>query len=72
MPPNNVGSKIEFTTVASNKYSTIIVGQVEVELVRKHYILPLRMSGMAFTYPLKSEAMVVYGQWKLMQQHMSH
>ncbi|KAJ4426366.1 hypothetical protein ANN_27180 [Periplaneta americana] len=69
---NNAGSQIAFTTVVTNTYAAIIVGQVEEGLVRKHYILPLSMPVMVFTCPLQSEALVVSGQWKLMQQHASH
>ncbi|KAJ8898412.1 hypothetical protein PR048_003772 [Dryococelus australis] len=61
--------QIAVTMVACNTYAAITVGQVEVGLVRKHYILLHSMPGMAFTCPLQSEAFVVSGLWKQMQWH---
>ena len=55
---NNAGSQIVLTT--SSTYSAIIVGQAEVELVRKHILL-LSTFTQAFTFPLQSEALVVSG-----------
>ena len=64
MPLKNADSQIAFTSVASNTYAAIIVGRVEVELIWKHYISPLSMPLIAFTCPLQSEALMVFGQWK--------
>lgn len=53
---NNAGSQIAFTTVGSNTYAAIIVGQIGLAgLVRKHYILPLSTPVTVFTCPLQSE-----------------
>ena len=56
--------KIAFTSVAPNKYAAIVIGHVEAGLIQKHYILPLSTPVPAFTCPLQSEALVVFGQWK--------
>ena len=72
MPLKNAGSRIVFTSIASNTYAAIIVGHVEVGLVQKNYISPLSMLVMAFTSPLQSEALLVSGQWKPTQWHAGH
>ena len=62
MPLNNGGAQIRFTTVASKPYAAIIVEQLEGEVLRKDYILPLRTPVEVFKCPLQSEALVVSGQ----------
>ena len=56
MPLKNAGCQISFTSVASNTYAAIIVGHVEVGLVRKHYISPVWGVGSLWT--MEAEAMV--------------
>ncbi|KAJ8897047.1 hypothetical protein PR048_002393 [Dryococelus australis] len=69
---HNAGCQIAVTTLASNTYATITVGQVEAGLVRKLSIVPLSTPATAFTCQLQSEAFVVSGQWQLMQLYAYH
>ncbi|KAJ8886044.1 hypothetical protein PR048_012250 [Dryococelus australis] len=59
----DAGCQIAVTTVASNTYAAIAVGQLEAGLVRKHHILSLSTPVTAFTCLLWSEDFVVSGQW---------